>query len=217
MFVDDPPLTTNKSMPQMPMLRTPTLVFTPRCPRLLQGAEICGMCQALTDAMQRHVNHVLRCVLGMPRWKSVSSLLPWKEMRTKPICALAASRRARACTNAFVLKTWISQLVRRPLRFRKWTWVTGTCRWISRFCKRCSPLPVEDWDNWSLWDPKARRAGAEEAIMTRKMGIRGADGCQARVETGDYTRFCYELKPLARARVPCDPALVTGTQPLSQG
>jgi hypothetical protein len=65
-------------------------------PRLLCGAEIYGMCRDLTDTMQRHLNFALQCVLGTPRWRSMSSLLQWKEMRMKPICAIAANRRAQA-------------------------------------------------------------------------------------------------------------------------
>ena len=196
--------------PIIPMSSRWIIVQVVVLPRLLYGAEIYGMCRALTDAMQRHLNYALRCVLGIPRWKSMSSLLLWKEMRMTPICALAASRRARAYSKAFALKTWISKLVRRPLRIQKWTWVTGTTRWLGQQCKKHSPIPKEDWENWWSWDPKLCRARVEEAIVIREMGIRGPEGYRARAETRDYTRCCYELKPLVRARVPYDPALVTG-------
>jgi hypothetical protein len=50
----------------------------------------------------------------------------------------------------------------------------------------------------------------EEAIMAREFDIRDKDGYRARPETQEYTKMEYELKPLVRARVPYDPALVTG-------
>jgi hypothetical protein len=46
--------------------------------------------------------------------------------------------------------------------------------------------------------------------MAREFGIRHGDGYRARPETQEYTRMRYVLKPLVRARVPYDPALVTG-------
>jgi hypothetical protein len=179
-------------------------------PRLLHGAEIYGMCRDLTDTMQRHLNFALRCVLGIPRWRSMSSLLLWKEMQMKPICAIAASRQARAYSKCFGLKTWVNHLVKRLLNIRKWTWVSGTTRWIGRFCRPHSSLPVETWEQWWCWEPKMCKQQVEEAIMAREFGIRHGDGYRARPETKEYTRMRYELKPLVRARVLYDPALVTG-------
>jgi hypothetical protein len=114
------------SCPIIPMSSRWVIVQVVVLPRLLYGAEIYGMCRVLTDAMQRLLNFALRCVLGIPRWRGMSSLLLWKEMRMKPICAIAAGRRARAYSKCFGLKTWINKLVNKPLQIRKWTWVTGT-------------------------------------------------------------------------------------------
>jgi hypothetical protein len=204
------------SCPIIPMSSRWLIVQVVVLPRLLYGAEIYGMCRSLTDHMQRHLNYALRCVLGVPRWKSLSSLLLWEEMRMKPICAIAAGRRARAFSKAHRLKTWVSQLVRRPLRIQKWTWVTGTTRWVGRYCRKHSPLPVDDWKDWWLWDPKTCRAKVEEAILARELSIRDVDGYRARPETREYTRLQYVLKPLVKARIPYDPALVTGLSWISR-
>jgi exonuclease III len=198
------------SCPIIPMSSRWLIVQVVVLPRLLYGAEIYGMCRSLTDAMQKQLNFALRCILGIPRWRGMSSLLLWKEMRMKPICAIAAGRRARAYSKCFGLKTWINQLVKKPLRIQKWTWVTGTTRWVSRFCKRHSPLPLADWEEWWHWEPHVCRAKVEEAVMIREFGIRDADGYRARPETREYTRMEYVRQPLVRARVPYDPALVTG-------
>jgi hypothetical protein len=140
------------SCPILPMLSRWLVLQVVVLPRLLYGAEIYGMCRELTNAMQRHLNFALRCVLGIPKWKRMSLYLLWKEMRMKPICAIAAGRRARAYAKCFDLKTWVKNLANKPLRIQKWTWVSGTTRWIGRFCKRHSPLPLEDWDWWWNWD-----------------------------------------------------------------
>jgi hypothetical protein len=196
--------------PIIPMSSRWLVVQVVVLPRLLYGAEIYGMCRELTEAMQRHLNFALRCVLGIPAWKSMSSFLLWKEMRMKPICAIAAGRRARAYAKCFDLKTWVNNLVVAPLRIRKWTWVTGTTRWIGRFCTKHSELPAAEWAQWWTWDPKVCRQKVEEAIMRREFGIRDVDGYRARPETREYCRVKYERTPLIRARVPYDPALVTG-------
>ena len=128
----------------------------------------------------------------------------------KLICAIATSRQTRAYSKCFGLKTWVNQLVKRPLRIRPWTWVTGTTRWTSRFCKKHSPLPLEDWENWWSWDPKECRACVEEAIIIPEFGIRDVDGYRARAESRECMRMDYVEKPLVRARVPYNPALVTG-------
>jgi hypothetical protein len=103
------------SCPITPMSSRWIVVQMVVLPRLLCGAETHGMCRDLTKAMQNHFNFALRCVLGMPRWRHMSSLLLWKEMRMKPICAIAAGRRARAHNKCFQLRTWVNQLINRPL------------------------------------------------------------------------------------------------------
>ena len=198
------------SCPIIPMSSRWLVVQVVVLPRLLYGTEIYGMCRHLTDVMQRHLNFALHCVLGIPRWKSMSSFLLWKEMRMKPICAIAAGRRARAYAKCFELKTWVHHLVQRPLRIRQWTWVSGTTRWVGRFCKMHSPLPADDWNKWWNWDPKECREKVEEAMMLREFGIRHADGYRAHPETREYIRVAYELQPLVRAKIPYDPTLVTG-------
>lgn len=100
------------SCPILPMLSRWLVLQVVVLPRLLYGAEIYGMCRELTNAMQRHLNFALRCVLGIPKWKRMSLYLLWKEMRMKPICAIAAGRRARAYAKCFDLKTWVKNLIR---------------------------------------------------------------------------------------------------------
>jgi exonuclease III len=198
------------SCPFIPMSSRWLIVQVVVLPRLLYGAEIYGMNRELTDAMQQHLNYALRCVLGIPRWKHMSSYLLWQEMRMKPICAIAAGRRARAYSKSLGLKTWVTHLVNQPLRIRKWTWVSGTTRWIGRFCKQHSPLPAPEWDAWWNWEPAKCREKVEEAMMIREFGIRDADGYRARPETREYKRANYTRTSLIRARVPFSPAFVTG-------
>jgi hypothetical protein len=168
------------------------------------------MCRDLTKATQNHFNFALHCVLGTPRWRHMSSLLLWKEMRMKPICAIAAGRRAWAHNKCFQLRTWVNQLINRPLRIQKWTWVLGTKRWIGMQCKKHSHLPAEAWAEWTSWEPQETKKKVEAAIMVREFGIRGKDGYRDRAEAREHATREYKLKPLVHARVPCNPALVTG-------
>jgi hypothetical protein len=107
------------SCPIIPMSSRWIIIQVVVLPWLLYGAEIYGMCCALTNAMQCHLNYALRCVLGIPQWRSMSSFLLWKEMRMKPICAIAAGRRARPYSKGLKLKIWVHSLVTHPLRVRK--------------------------------------------------------------------------------------------------
>ncbi len=198
------------SCPIIPMSSRWIVVQMVVLPRLLYGAEIYGMCRDLTKATQNHFNFALRCVLGIPRWRHMSSLLLWKEMRMKPICAIAAGRRARAHNKCFQLRTWVNQLINRPLRIQKWTWVSGTKRWIGMQCKKHSHLPAEAWADWTSWEPQETKKRAEAAIVVREFGIRGKDGYRDRAEVRKHATREYELKHLVHARVPYDPALVTG-------
>merc|ERR1712160_73837 len=86
-------------------------------PRLLWGAEVFGMNRRITDKLQTMLNRSLRAIIGLTsRARSnVPSVGLWQELRIDPICALAASRRARAWKKCFTLRSTVGTLVARPL------------------------------------------------------------------------------------------------------
>lgn len=104
-------------------------------PRLLYGAEIYGMARHLTDQVQRYLNQALRLVAGASEKSPIANIALWREVGIPPICASAAARRVRALLKCASLKSHIHELVSIPYRCRKWTWVTGTSRWLNRYLK----------------------------------------------------------------------------------
>jgi hypothetical protein len=58
--------------------------------------------------------------------------------------------------------------------------------------------------------PTQMPSTSEQAIICREMKMREIEGYRKRPETQEYTKAKYMKKPLVRARVPYDPALVTG-------
>lgn len=49
---------------------------------------------------------------------------------------MAAGRRARAYQKCLQLSSWVGTVVAYPLRTRKWTYFTGTQRWMNRYDPR---------------------------------------------------------------------------------
>ena len=158
--------------------------------------------------MQCHLTTALCALLRIKKWKSFPSLPLWGELRMKPLCAIAAGRRARALAKCSELSTWVGTITQSILQVQKWTWMSGTLRWTSRFC---IPWDTEDrdaWTNWHVtWDSKDAKERVEAAIVRRETQIR-TEGYRNRPEVLEYHTCDYH--PLVRARIPYDPTLVTG-------
>ena len=178
--------------------------------RLLYGAEVYGMRRHMTDAMQRQYSTALRGLLGAQRWRGLPSVPLWSELRSKPICALAAGRRARAYAKCLTLKTWVRRLAESPMKSRSHTWISGILRWMPRFCRPHST--DECWPNgWKTLDPHQMRTMVEEAITRREVGLRSdPKRYRFREEAKEYLDADYTETPLVKARVPYDPKITAG-------
>lgn len=169
-------------------------------PRLLFGAEVYGMNRSLTNRMQNLLNLAMREILGIRKpGKHVSSVALWDSFAIPPICALAAGRRARAHRKCFGLKTIVGRLIREPLRVQKWTWSSGTTRWIKRFgypffaepCRKTlvrtgqttAPLNPRNWENW---DPKQLSGIVVRSITLREQQNRSDLRRTTALETLEY-------------------------------
>ena len=138
-------------------------------PRLLYGAEVYGMCKELTNAMQTYLNKALRVLAGCTAQAPVSNVALWSEFGLDTICALAASRRARAFQKCKNLRTWVRELVVNPYRCRKWTWVTGTTRWLNRYFDRLHPdQRLTENHAWMRLSPKKLKTAIKEALAIRE-------------------------------------------------
>jgi hypothetical protein len=178
-------------------------------PRLLYGAELYGMCRALTDTMQRLLNMALRSMLRVGTWKSLPTYALWREFGVLPICALAAGRRVGAFLKCFELSTWVHELVAEPFRTRKWTWVTGVGRWTLMQCPKHSTYVKELWAQWKTWEPSTAKRLVEAAITQREYSIRQT-GYRSRPETRWYSDGDYQKTPLVRPNVAYSPGLNPG-------
>ncbi|PVV02132.1 hypothetical protein BB560_003423, partial [Smittium megazygosporum] len=58
-----------------------------------------------------------------------------QEMGVTTINTRASDLRERAYFKYPTLRTWISDLVKQPIRSQTNTWVTGTTRWMKRYCQ----------------------------------------------------------------------------------
>ncbi|PVV01809.1 hypothetical protein BB560_003759, partial [Smittium megazygosporum] len=58
-----------------------------------------------------------------------------QEMGVTTISTRASDLRERAYFKYPTLRTWISDLVKQPIRSQTSTWVTGTARWMKRYCQ----------------------------------------------------------------------------------
>ncbi|CAN0455222.1 unnamed protein product [Pylaiella littoralis] len=145
-------------------------------PRLLFGAEVYGMRKAITHRMQLQMNKAFRLVAGVGASAAVSNVALWRELDIPPICASAAARRARALQKASSMKTWVATMVNTPFKHRRWTWCTGTHRWMNRYIHRlASWIPDELPDNRLSRSRTAAWYIASEFADNRLSSARTAD------------------------------------------
>jgi len=121
-----------------------------------------------------------------------------------PICASAAARRVRAFLKCQKLRTFVRWLVENPLRVRKWTWTSGTQRWVQRWegagnlgwlqkpCKEMSTsMATRVWHREKNRNPISKRAKW-------------------------YTKYNLGASRVSGLRTEWDPALSTGMTWLSK-
>ena len=180
-------------------------------PRLLYGAEVYGMNRALTDRMQTLLNQALRGILGGTLVQG-AGMLPsaplWAEFSTAPVCALAASRRARAYRKCFDLKTAIGTIIHQPLGIVNWTWTSGTSRWITRYCAKYFDAVTTGTSrvDWTQLTAGPLRDLVRESITLRERNIREKPTRPTGSTTALYFRSGYTSHPLTKGRVYCRPS-----------
>ena len=201
-----------------PFLRSPCLPMFMRwqvfravvLPRLLFGAEVYGMNRKLTDRVQSMVSNALIEIAGLARTRRdlIPSAPLWHSFKVKPVCALAAGRRARAFRKCFDLKTQPKRLVERLLETNYWTWSSGVPRWIHKWArpywnegmKTVGGNPYRDPngiastvtpDNWQSLTAEDIRKVVERCIYVREKRIREKDTRPRSKETVAYFQGGY--------------------------
>ncbi len=210
----------------IPMPMRIAVVRTVLIPRLLFGSEIYGMCKIITARVQSFVNQAMRLILGIKMTHGAANVALWQEFGITPICASAASRRARALQKCFQLRTSVADVAKTGFTHRRWTWMTGTTRWLNRYVKPLTELaggadfPVDGWASLQphqisdlikrvVWERENRAMKShtgtwyvESCFRKQRVTVfKGAHGTYSReVLTG--------LRQMARARVGCFGTLI---------
>jgi exonuclease III len=191
------PFFTNKMLPlsmRVNVLRSVVL------PRLLYGAEIYGMCRFATNLAQSRLNIAMRMIVGV---NAVSASLPlWMELGIRPICAIAAGRRARALLKCRMLRSWVQDLERLPFISRRWTWLNGAISWMHRHSG------VEQWE--FVEDPRLLKKAVEDRIASRETEIRLRDGRMHSETTRFYVNADFTATRLWSASTGFDVRLQVG-------
>lgn len=180
-------------------------------PRLLYGAEVYGMNRTLTNRMQTLLNQALRGILGGTLVQGAGRLPSaplWAEFGTAPVCALAASRRARAYRKCFDLKTAIGTIIHQPLGIANWTWTSGTARWITRYCAKYFDAVSAGTGrvDWTQLAAGPLRDLIRDSITLRERNIREKPTRTTSSTTALYFQSGYMTHPLTKGRVYCRPS-----------
>jgi len=138
-------------------------------PTLLYGAELWGQSMARTSKGQTLVNNLLRLTVGTQRNTRVPVAYLQREYDIQPLDVMAATRRARLYWKAMYTKTWLKDLVLHPSRDRRWTWVTGTMRWIKKKGEQLE-APLEHTVRRQLVESLGARLALEVWTKSRTSG-----------------------------------------------
>jgi exonuclease III len=101
-------------------------------PVLTYGGELWGMRTDITRKLEKVLHLALRRILNTTM-KGVSFAALRSELKISSIMSKASELRVRALNSwGHVTRTVIRDLVRTPLKDKKWTWVSGGNRWMHR-------------------------------------------------------------------------------------
>ena len=100
-------------------------------PVLYYGAEIWGLSSHISSKLQTLANRGVRAVLGFGRNTPIQPCR--KNIGIEVVAHAAAKSRLRGLRKWKTSKTYISDLIIKPMSARKSTWVSGSLRWKRRF------------------------------------------------------------------------------------
>ncbi|PVV01414.1 hypothetical protein BB560_004167, partial [Smittium megazygosporum] len=97
------------------------------------GGKLFGMSEQRCKPIQRVADNALRIIANVGKSAPMHRIR--QEMGVTSINTRASDLRERAYFKYPTLRTWISDLVKQPIRSQTSTWVTGTARWMKRYCQ----------------------------------------------------------------------------------
>ena len=101
----------------------------------LYGAELYGFDAKLVAKLRKEINLGWKWILGVSDKSRANLTSVMEEFSVGSFAARAKGSRVRLYSKAANggLKTWLSDLVQKPHKNKKSSWVSGTSRWLKRF------------------------------------------------------------------------------------
>ncbi|OMJ15819.1 RNA-directed DNA polymerase from mobile element jockey [Smittium culicis] len=97
------------------------------------GGETFGMSEALFHPIQTVIHQGTRLVAKVGKSAAMERIR--EELGITSVFLRACIVRERAITKWPASKTWIADLINKPIKAQKSTWVTGSSRWKKRYCQ----------------------------------------------------------------------------------
>ncbi|KAF9764076.1 hypothetical protein NGRA_0853 [Nosema granulosis] len=102
-------------------------------PIVTYGAEVWGMASSRTTEIQKIVDEACRRVIQGGRSSAMKRIR--SELGIQTCANIGAVKRARAIVKWRRAKTWIASMISSEFRSRRWTWVSGSLRWMQRYAR----------------------------------------------------------------------------------
>ncbi|OMJ11481.1 LINE-1 retrotransposable element ORF2 protein [Smittium culicis] len=106
--------------------------FLRRC----YGGDIFGMSEARCKPIQSEIDKVIRMVANVGKSAAMERIRD--ELGITSVFMRTSTARERAYHKWPTSKTWIADLIKAPMKARMATCVTGSARWIKKFCSQDS-------------------------------------------------------------------------------
>ncbi|OMJ16579.1 hypothetical protein AYI70_g6501, partial [Smittium culicis] len=100
------------------------------------GRETFTMSEARCKPIQSEIDKAIRMVANVSKSAVMKRIRD--ELGISSVFMRTSTARERAYHKWPTSKTWIADLIKAPMKARMATWVTGSARWIKKFCSQDS-------------------------------------------------------------------------------
>ncbi|OMJ20712.1 RNA-directed DNA polymerase from mobile element jockey [Smittium culicis] len=111
------------------------------------GGETFGMSEARCKPIQMVIDKAIRMVANVGKSAAMERIR--NELGITSVFIRTSTARERANHKWPTSKTWIFDLIKAPMKARMATWVTGSARWIKKFCTKDlngqTIITIVDW------------------------------------------------------------------------
>ncbi|OMJ14177.1 hypothetical protein AYI70_g8041, partial [Smittium culicis] len=104
------------------------------------GGETFGMSEARCKPIQMEIDKAIRMVANVGKSAAMERIRD--ELGISSVFMRTSTARERAYHKWLTSKTWTADLIKAPIKAQMATWVTGSARWIKKFCSQDSNAMV---------------------------------------------------------------------------